>query len=81
VTRQEAKTAGLVVLTTDERPDAKVQTVLGEVLWAEWCRREVLRLQAAGRQAEIVENTGSWAVWASPAPPNSATRTSSSPCC
>ena len=70
MTHQEAKKAGLIAMTVDDRPGTKIQTAYGERLWLDWCQREVQRLRGVGRQAEIVTSTKGCAVWVSPpAPP------------
>jgi hypothetical protein len=65
----EARHAGLVALTTPDRPSAKLETVAGLVLWMDWCRGEAERVRQSGRQAAIVKDSdGRVAVWVSPSP-------------
>jgi len=67
MTPQEAKAAGLVPVTEKECPSIKIETAYGEVLWSEWCKREVQRFLAAGRVAKVIEHEGkTLAVWATP---------------
>lgn len=73
MTKKEAKDAGLVAMTVDERPLFRIMTTEGELLWSKWCQREVERLREKGRKAEVVvdataEGEG-WSVWVSALPP------------
>lgn len=68
MTQQEAKKAGLIAMTTDERPGTVIPTAYGELLWLEWCQREVQRLRGVGRKAELVKSTKGYSVWVSPPP-------------
>ena len=59
--------SGMVQVTEWCLPGTMVPTVVGNVEYGEWVRREGERVQAAGRRIAMVENGQQLALFAEPA--------------
>lgn len=64
----DAKAQGLIAVTEDGALNERVETIDGTYDYAEWCRREALRLAQAGRRALVAYSGTTCAVWAEPPP-------------